>query len=184
MLLKSDGSGELRALTDDAYKDRGPRWSPDGRRIAFYSNRSGAWEIWTIASDGGDKRRLTFTEGANVYFPIWSPSGDRLVYTRHGGLPFVINDLTTSRWLDCTLSHPIASSRLMCREPRWPGSTTIAAFSFARMRRSFWSTARQKNIMKRSILFHTRFFSSFSPATTTGSITAWSKPKPTSGCFP
>jgi Tol biopolymer transport system component len=91
MLLKSDGSGELRALTDDAYKDRGPRWSPDGRRIAFYSNRSGAWEIWTIASDGGDKRRLTFTEGANVYFPIWSPSGDRLVYTRHGGLPFVID---------------------------------------------------------------------------------------------
>jgi serine/threonine protein kinase/WD40 repeat protein len=91
LLLKSDGSGELRVLTDDAYKDRGPRWSPDGRRIAFYSNRSGAWEIWTIESDGGDKRRLTFTEGANVYFPIWSPSGDRLVCTRHGGLPFVID---------------------------------------------------------------------------------------------
>jgi eukaryotic-like serine/threonine-protein kinase len=90
LLLRSDGAGEPRALTNDAYKDRGPRWSPDGRRLAFYSNRSGAWEIWTIKSDGGDKQRLTFTEGANVYFPIWSPSGDRLVYTRRGGLPFVI----------------------------------------------------------------------------------------------
>jgi eukaryotic-like serine/threonine-protein kinase len=77
-------------LTNDAYKDRGPRWSPDGRRIAFYSNRSGAWEIWTVKSDGSDKQRLTFTEGANVYFPLWSPDEARLVYTRHGGLPFVI----------------------------------------------------------------------------------------------
>jgi len=90
LLLKSDGAGEQQLLTNDAYKDRGPRWSPDGRRIAFYSNRSGTWEIWTIKSDGGDKRRLTFTEGANVYFPVWSPDGARLVYTRHGGVPFVI----------------------------------------------------------------------------------------------
>jgi len=90
LLLRSDGSGEPRLLTNDAYKDRGPRWSPDGSRIAFYSNRSGAWEIWTVKSDGSDKQRLTFTEGANVYFPIWSPDGARLVYTRRGGLPFVI----------------------------------------------------------------------------------------------
>jgi dipeptidyl aminopeptidase/acylaminoacyl peptidase len=90
MLLRSDGAGEPRLLTNDDYKDRGPRWSPDGRRIAFYSNRSGAWEIWTVKSDGGAKQRLTFTEGANVYFPIWSPDGARLVYTRHGGVPFVI----------------------------------------------------------------------------------------------
>jgi Tol biopolymer transport system component len=90
LLLKSDGAGEQRVLTNDAYKDRGPRWSHNGRRIAFYSNRSGAWEIWTINRDGSDKQRLTFTEGANVYFPLWSPDGDHLVYTRHGGLPFVI----------------------------------------------------------------------------------------------
>jgi len=90
ILVKSDGSGEQRLLTNGAFKDRGPRWSPDGRQIAFYSNRSGAWEIWIINNDGGDKRRLTFTEGVGVYFPLWSPDGARLVYTRHGGAPYVI----------------------------------------------------------------------------------------------
>jgi Tol biopolymer transport system component len=40
LLVRTDSTG-LRQLTDDSYKDRGPRWSPDGKRIAFFSDRSG-----------------------------------------------------------------------------------------------------------------------------------------------
>jgi len=54
-VIRKDGSG-LRQLTDDVYKDRAPRWSPDGKRIAFYSNRGGKYEIWTIEADGSGLR--------------------------------------------------------------------------------------------------------------------------------
>ena len=75
---RSDGSG-LRQLTNDVHKDRLPRWSPDGRLIAFYSNRSGRWEIWTVRADGGDLRQITRTAGPSLVRPIWSPDGSRLV---------------------------------------------------------------------------------------------------------
>jgi Tol biopolymer transport system component len=46
----------LRQLTDDAARDRGPSWSPDGARVLFYSNRRGPYEIWSVNPDGSDLR--------------------------------------------------------------------------------------------------------------------------------
>jgi len=77
-VARSDGSG-VRQLTDDLHKDRLPRWSPDGERIAFYSNRSGRWEIWTIRADGGGLFQVTRTGGPSLVRPIWSPDGKWLV---------------------------------------------------------------------------------------------------------
>jgi eukaryotic-like serine/threonine-protein kinase len=78
-LVRSDGTG-LRKLTDDPHKDRGPSWSPDGKRIAFYSNRDeGKYEIWMINPDGSALTRLTKTEGRG-WFPWWSPEGRRIAY--------------------------------------------------------------------------------------------------------
>jgi dipeptidyl aminopeptidase/acylaminoacyl peptidase len=76
-----DGSG-LRQLTDDEYRDRYPRWSPDGKRLAFYSNRSGVYQIWTIAPDGSGLQQLThIADGGPVSFPVWSPDGARLAFS-------------------------------------------------------------------------------------------------------
>jgi Tol biopolymer transport system component len=78
-LVRSDGTG-LRKLTDDPHKDRGPSWSPDGKRIAFYSNRDeGKFEIWVINPDGSGLTRLTKASG-RAWFPWWSPDGTRIVY--------------------------------------------------------------------------------------------------------
>jgi Tol biopolymer transport system component len=56
--------------------DQGPTYSPDGKRIAFASNRSGSHEIWVCNSDGSNAVQLTSFEGpfftAN---PRWSPDG-------------------------------------------------------------------------------------------------------------
>ncbi|HKQ76103.1 MAG TPA: protein kinase [Blastocatellia bacterium] len=89
-LLRSDGAGEPIQLTNDAAKDRGPRFSPNGQRLAFYSTRSGPWEIWTINLVDRQLQRLTFTDGAKALLPIWSPKGDSIVYTLHPGRPFLL----------------------------------------------------------------------------------------------
>ena len=84
LLSRVDGTGR-RQLTDDPYRDRRPRFSPDGQRIAFYSNRGGHYEIWTIDRDGTHLRQLT--EGpsqGNARYPMWSPDGKRLLYSREG----------------------------------------------------------------------------------------------------
>jgi Tol biopolymer transport system component len=77
-ICRTDGS-DLRRVTDDFYRDRSPAWSPDGKRIAFYSNRSGRYEIWEIGRDGGGLKKLSDYKEDNLYCPVFSPPGDRMV---------------------------------------------------------------------------------------------------------
>src|SRR5439155_3052568 len=86
---RRDGTG-LRQLTDDIYKDRTPRWSPDGKRIAFYSDRSGRYEIWLISPDGSRLEQHTYTSGPNPIYPAWSPDGTRLAYNIEVSSPFIL----------------------------------------------------------------------------------------------
>src|SRR6516165_9721849 len=71
-IAATDGKGEPRQLTNAlGKKDRHPRWSPDGKRILFESNRSGETQLWVIEVDGGEARQLTAiaSEAGNG---IWS----------------------------------------------------------------------------------------------------------------
>jgi eukaryotic-like serine/threonine-protein kinase len=77
-IVKPDGT-DLRKITDDAPKDRGPKWSPDGRRIVFYSDRNGRYEIWSIDAQGSNLQQMTNTTGETVNYPLWSPDGKRLI---------------------------------------------------------------------------------------------------------
>ncbi len=82
-IIKTDGTN-LRQLTDDADRDRLPIFSPDGKRIAFYSTRSkvGSYELWMIEVNGSGLRPLTDTSGRIASTPVWSPDGTRFAYTR------------------------------------------------------------------------------------------------------
>jgi len=82
-IIQTDGSG-IRQLTDDIHRDRYPRWSPDGKRIAFHSNRSGVYEIWMISPDGSGLEQVSYSAPARVLYPVWSPNGDRLAFTNVG----------------------------------------------------------------------------------------------------
>jgi Tol biopolymer transport system component len=56
-----------------------PAWSPDGRQVAFSSERSGQWDLWLVSSDGGTPKRLT--NDSNIdYQPGWSPDGKWIAY--------------------------------------------------------------------------------------------------------
>jgi len=75
-VVRTDGS-QFRRLTDDTFRDRGPSWSPDGKLISFYSDRSGSYEIWTVHPDGSGLERLTQIQGSMNY-PVWSPTGRQM----------------------------------------------------------------------------------------------------------
>src|SRR5262249_56484687 len=66
---------------DDAWDDFRPDWSPDGRKIAFTSNREGNPEIYVMNADGSDPVRLTFSNGASSNSAHWSPNGNRIVFS-------------------------------------------------------------------------------------------------------
>jgi Tol biopolymer transport system component len=73
--LTSWGSGADLAPGDDLMPDV----SPDGRRIAFVSDRDGGYGVWTMAADGSGLRMVVRDAGLNHAFPRFSPDGSRLV---------------------------------------------------------------------------------------------------------
>jgi dipeptidyl aminopeptidase/acylaminoacyl peptidase len=72
-----------RPLTTGKHQDQQPRWSPDGRTLAFVSNRTGSRQIWLLPLNGGEPRRLTNLP-ADVQSPVWSPDGQRLAFLTRG----------------------------------------------------------------------------------------------------
>ena len=69
--MNADGSG-LTRLTDNLADDRFPAWSPDGRRMAFTSDRDGNKEIYVMNADGSAQTRLTNNPDHDMD-PAWSP---------------------------------------------------------------------------------------------------------------
>jgi Tol biopolymer transport system component/serine/threonine protein kinase len=57
-----------------------PQFSPDGKRIAFVSDRSGNLEIWVCDSDGSNSTQLTSFRGPGVTTPRWSPDSTRIAF--------------------------------------------------------------------------------------------------------
>jgi eukaryotic-like serine/threonine-protein kinase len=88
-IARSDGTGE-RYLTNDGYKDRIPRWSPDGKRIAFYSNRSGNFEIWVINPDGSGLKQITDDRAEANIRTVWSPDGRFIAGLHMSKGPFIL----------------------------------------------------------------------------------------------
>jgi serine/threonine protein kinase/Tol biopolymer transport system component len=69
-------TGEIRQLTNDAARDRGATWSPDGSRIYFYSQRDGGrYGIWSIHADGSALARVTPASAPAAWYPAASPDG-------------------------------------------------------------------------------------------------------------
>lgn len=78
-LVSIDGK-TVRQLTNSPKGDSQPRWSPDGKTIAFISSREGAPQIYLIAVGGGEARKLTnISTGATG--PVWSKDGKWLLFS-------------------------------------------------------------------------------------------------------
>jgi Tol biopolymer transport system component len=72
--------GTSKPLIASTRLDASPSWSPDGKRIAFKSDRSGTQELWVSDADGSNPLQLTSFEGPSVIYPRWSPNGQRIIF--------------------------------------------------------------------------------------------------------
>ncbi|MDT8342203.1 MAG: amidohydrolase family protein [Longimicrobiales bacterium] len=89
-LLPIEG-GEARRLTSGLAFDAQPRFSPDGTRVVFSSDRSGGQNVWILSLDGTDTVQVTTGEANRAESPEWTPDGEYVVASmggfRGGGLP-------------------------------------------------------------------------------------------------
>ena len=71
-------TGKARQLTGGPGSDRQPRWSPDGRMLAFISTRDSGAQVWVLPIAGGDARKVSqLPDGASD--PVWMPDGSGLL---------------------------------------------------------------------------------------------------------
>ncbi len=128
--VREDGSA-LRRLTKDNSIDIAPSWSPDGRQIAFVSDRTGAPQIYLMDADGGKVRRLTY-EGSYNTHPAWSPDGRWIAYESRIGSQFDI-------WLidvEGKVNVPLVDHPRSDEAPSWAPNSRHIAFASTRRGRA------------------------------------------------
>ncbi len=94
LFIAAIGGGITRQLTNDKFKDRLPRWSPDGSRIAFFSDRGGHYEIWWIRPDGSGLEQISAPGKDGYIEPRWSPDGKKVVAYETSTFRVAIFDVT------------------------------------------------------------------------------------------
>jgi imidazolonepropionase-like amidohydrolase/Tol biopolymer transport system component len=75
--------GTPARIADGLAYEQQPRFSPDGKRIAFVSDRGGGDNIWVMNVDGSDKRQVTKEDFRLLNQPSWSPDGRFIVAKKH-----------------------------------------------------------------------------------------------------
>lgn len=75
--------GDVRNITTSSGSaERDPAWSPDGKSIAYFSDKSGEYKLYIAAADGlTPPREITLPNHKHYYTPQWSPDGKKILYT-------------------------------------------------------------------------------------------------------
>lgn len=110
-LAPTDGKSEPKQVTDPKGKrDSNPRWSPDGEKIIFESNRSGSNQLWVLTPDGEVKQLTNISTGASS--GTWSPDGTHVafvssVYPEFSDKPFEESDKLNKEKDDAIEKSPV-----------------------------------------------------------------------------
>jgi tricorn protease len=79
------GVGEIKQITNSAWRDDGQTWSPNGKYLAYTSDESREEEIWVYEMATGAKRKITTYEAPKTNL-TWAPNGNTLLYTANNRL--------------------------------------------------------------------------------------------------
>ena len=123
-----DNNRQLRRLTRHFNIDTSPTWSPDGKKIAFTSDRSGTgspqiYIMDAVQGDRGGVKRISFGSSYNDN-PAWSPDGDKIAYTARVGRRFqiMIYDLKTKK------NFVFTKTRGNTEQPTWSPDGRFLAY--------------------------------------------------------
>ena len=110
----------LRQLTDGAWSDSSPVWSPDGKRIAFLSDRSGTTQLHVMWADTRESLQLTRLERAPGAI-TWSPDGTQIAFTN-----FVPDDspILSVRLPEVPRGAQLARGAVVIDRPSWGSDGT------------------------------------------------------------
>jgi len=122
-------------LTANSGSNVDPAWSPDNWHLAFASNRSGSWCIWTMCEDGTKQQQLTANNTISRY-PAWSPDGGRIAY-----LSYVEGqwDLWVMR-ADGTYKTKLANGPVFEAAPKWSPDGKLILFTKQHPNWNVWVT--------------------------------------------
>ncbi|HEY7427802.1 MAG TPA: hypothetical protein VH682_26460, partial [Gemmataceae bacterium] len=83
--VELDGKSAPEQFLSSTFREVFPQYSPDGKRLAFYSNRTGSLQIWVCNADGSQAVPLTSLSGPNTGSPRWSPDGQQISFDSNSG---------------------------------------------------------------------------------------------------
>lgn len=123
-VTNADGTSPPQNLTNDPRPDYWPRWSPDGRMIAFVAQREQAPDVWVMDADGGTQRNLTRRPTVADTNPAWSPDGESIAFLSFRDDPIapdvLVLDIATGSVENVTRSADLAE-----RAPQWIDETWL-----------------------------------------------------------
>ncbi|MGH7717384.1 MAG: amidohydrolase family protein, partial [Gemmatimonadaceae bacterium] len=134
--------GTATRLTRGIAFDAQPRFSPDGKRVVFISDRSGGDNVWIMSLDGRDTLQVTKGNN-NLYFsPEWTPDGSYVIASKTGGLGG-----TAKLWMyhvdGGTGAQLISEGQPAPQPPPGQGGTKMLGAAFGPDGRYVWYAQRQ-----------------------------------------